>query len=207
MDVPTREELYAKVNEVYWERFPDAPRRLSRSDDDAAWRDVWLQFRDLMLNSETNRVYWELFPNAPEKLDPDNPDDNVYVNAWLEIRDAIISNSPLPPGDDDGYPDEDHDIDMSYARRGLYRGLDRALEIVDPDHHQEVREYFDAAFEEIRERALNGEIPEDPDVWSARSITVPTAEGGYPHEIQAVAQWRDGLLSAAAYQGADWTPD
>ena len=131
------------------------------------------KIRDALLDSEVNRIYWERFPDGPLKLDPENPDHNPYVNGWLEIRDAIMSSNPLPPGDDD----ERHDIDTSYARADLNRVLARLLPDIDPDHHQELTEYFDGAFDEIREAALYGSIPLVPEVWWVKPITVPTADG------------------------------
>lgn len=203
MDIPTREELNAAVEQHFRHLYPDAPLKLSRSGShDEAYRNAWLEIRDALLDSEVNRIYWERFPDGPLKLDPENPDHNPYVNGWLEIRDAIMSSNPLPPDDDD----ERHDIDTSYARADLNRVLARLLPDIDPDHHQELTEYFDGAFDEIREAALYGSIPLVPEVWWVKPITVPTADGNYPHEVQALAGWRGDVLRAGVYQGADWTP-
>jgi hypothetical protein len=204
MTIPTREELYEAVDREFRSSFPDAPLKLSRSGAHAEWRTNWLIMRDWLLNDTVNRVYWERYPDAPLKIDPENPDHNPYVNGWLEIRDAIMSSSPLPPEDDDDERGGDREIDMSHVRADLNQILIDLLPQIDSEYHDDLRDSFEHALGEIRFAAEVGTLLPGGDSWRSEEIVVGTAEGGFAYRIVLQGFWEGGVLRAASNEGPKW---
>ena len=93
-DVPTLEQLYETVDDLYHEENPSAPHTIDPSlPDHEQWRDVWLAIRDRVLNNETNRVYWDTYPDAPVTIDPHNPEHAEYVKGWTTSGPASTGTS------------------------------------------------------------------------------------------------------------------
>jgi hypothetical protein len=98
-DIPTTEDLYAKVDEMFRSMYPDAPTRL---DPNIAthkdWIKSWAWLKESILADEANRVYWATYPDAPTQIDPGNPDHLPYVEAWNAIAEAIRTNGEMVTG-------------------------------------------------------------------------------------------------------------
>ena len=155
VNVPTRDELYTRVDQEFHEQYPDAPGQLSASNPaHADWRKKWTDIRDYRLNEECNRVYWAENPDAPTEIDPHNPDHQRFQQSWLEIRDGIMSNSPDAPND---LVFED----LSYVRYGInswFVAIEHNLDHMKP----EVEAWLDVAVAEIEQAHRDGRIVHEP---------------------------------------------
>lgn len=151
VNVPSKDELYTRVDQEFHEQYPDAPGQLSASNPaHADWRQKWIEIRDFRLNDECNRVYWAENPDAPTEIDPNNPDHNRYEKAWIEIRDRIMANTP-------DAPNEMAFVDLSYIRYGInnwFVAIDAHLRHVKPD----VEAWLDTAIAEVEQAHRDGKI-------------------------------------------------
>jgi hypothetical protein len=81
VNVPSKDELYTRIDQEFHEQYPDAPGQLSASDPaHSGWREKWIEIRDFRLNDECSRVYWAENPDAPTEIDPSNPDTHASRN-------------------------------------------------------------------------------------------------------------------------------
>ncbi len=185
-EVPTREEIYAQVDERFRASVPDAPAKLSGTKPEHEWyRQQWLEIRDQAVNDWTDSLYWARYPDGPEKIDPENPDHNRYVNGWIEIRDAIMSNSPLPPVDD-----EDLVVDMSPARWGIQQSLHEILAEVPSELHNDVRAFGDEAVDLIYEAYHLSVVGRSRDsAWSSDWHDLPRRPNEALWRLRVVAWW------------------
>jgi len=151
VNVPTKDELYTRVDQEFHQQYPDAPGQLSASDPaHADWRKKWIEIRDYRLNDECNRVYWAENPDAPTEIDPNNPDHNRFEKSWLEIRERIMANSP-------DAPDQMAFVDLSYVRWGINNWFvmaDDNLRHMKP----EVESWLDVAVAEVEQAHRDGRI-------------------------------------------------
>jgi hypothetical protein len=158
-DLPTREELYAKVDAQYHEHFPEAPYKLdATSAEHETWRQYWLEIRDATLNEEVNRVYWERYPDGPLKIDPDDPDHKQYVDGWLEIRDAIMDSAPLPPIEDADEPVGD-DSARDQIRTGIYQSAGTLIDFAPDEFRVAIEANAAAAVEIVVAAESEGKLP------------------------------------------------
>jgi hypothetical protein len=159
VNVPTRDELYIRVDQEFHEQYPDAPQKLSAADPaHADWRKKWTDWRDFRLNEECNRVYWAENPDAPTQIDPHNPDHERYQKSWLEIRDQIMANSPDPPN-------ELVFEDLSHVRYGINSWF---VSIRDDFHHltADVEAWLQQAVAEVEQAHRDGRItPPQNEYW------------------------------------------
>lgn len=197
-DFPTRDDLYAEVNNVYRERLPTAPVRLSRAAPEHEWlRQQWLDMRDEVLNQWVNGLYWERYPDGPMTLDPENPDHNDYVNGWIEIRDAIMDNSPLPPDDDDNGDNPDPPDWMSHVSYDIHKALEEHWDEVPPELQADVRLFASDGVEIVRKAWEAGLITHErsyDDGWESEPLILFTEELWLMAKISA--WWEDGLIRA-----------
>jgi hypothetical protein len=184
--VPTRDELYQAVDQKFYEKYPDAPVKLSATRaDHQQWREAWITLRDEHLYAEVDRVYWDTFPSAPQKIDPDNPEHDQYEKGWVEIRDQIMSNCPEPPDEDDG------ELDLSYLRadinevilgHGLFKDQPQQVE-------QTMRGAIEFALEEVRQAAERGDI--GTEMWTTPTQEIEIDEIDHRWETNVSAWWGD----------------
>lgn len=151
VNVPTKDELYTRVDQEFHQQYPEAPGQLSASDPNhTEWRQKWLEIRDMRLNDECNRVYWAENPDAPIEIDPNNPAHDRYQKSWIEIRDQIMANCP-------DAPDQLAFVDLSYIRYGInnwFTAIDDKLRHMKPD----VQAWLDVAVAEIEQAHRDGKI-------------------------------------------------
>ena len=168
VNVPTKDELYTRVDQEFHQQYPDAPGQLSASDPaHADWRKKWIEIRDFRLNDECNRVYWAENPDAPTEIDPNNPDHSRFEKSWLDIRERIMSNSPDAPNDTVF-------VDLSYVRYGVnnwFVAIDNHLRHMKPD----VEAWLDVAVAEIEQAHRDGRIVHAPnEYWEGTPRVFPT---------------------------------
>ena len=161
-EVPTREELYAKVNDWFAATHPDAPEALHpTSAEHAEWRREWLRLRDDLLNAETNRIYWEAYPTGPEKIDPSNPEHDAYEQAWLDIRRWILDNTPDPFGEQEMAEAEVRYREVLEGLGGqLGEDLDPILSEVPDDVRDSLLDAIEGFELEVSNAYKAGEVPE-----------------------------------------------
>jgi hypothetical protein len=168
VNVPSRDELYTRIDQEFHQQYPDAPGQLSASDPaHADWRKKWIEIRDFRLNDECNRVYWAENPDAPTEIDPKNPDHERYQKSWLEIRDQIMSNSP-------DAPNELAFVDLSYIRYGVnnwFVAIDSHLRHL----RSEVESWLNDAVTEIEKAYHDGRIVHgEHEYWTGTPRVFPT---------------------------------
>jgi hypothetical protein len=188
--VPTREEIYAEVDRLFRQDFPDAPARLSNRREDEWYRDTWLAIRDKVLYSLTDHVFYEHAPDAPYPLDPnsDSDDDKRYVREWIEIRDRIMDNAPFPP-----VGDVDDLIDMSDVRQGIEQSLKDVLEETSADLHDEIRSVAATAPDKIYDAFLMGDLAYGG-TWRSDPVPLVGPEGAWRLYVEA---WWDSTQDYA----------
>jgi hypothetical protein len=151
VNVPTKDELYTRVDQEFHTQYPEAPGQLSASDPSHAdWRQKWIDIRDFRLNEECNRVYWAQNPDAPIEIEPNNPDHDRFQKSWIDIRDKIMANCP-------DAPDQMAFVDLSYIRYGVHNwftAIDDKLRHMKP----EVEAWLDVAVAEIEQAHRDGKI-------------------------------------------------
>jgi hypothetical protein len=158
VNVPTKDELYTRIDQEFHQTYPDAPGQLSASNPaHADWRRKWIELRDFRLNDECNRIYWAEHPNAPVEIEPNNPEHDRYQQSWLDIRSRIMANSP-------DAPDQGAFVDLSYVRFGVnnwFTAIDRNL------HHMraEVEAWLNQAIAEIEQAHHAGKIVGTNEYW------------------------------------------
>ena len=194
VDIPTREELYDKVDDLYHHHFPEAPYKLhATSAEHATWREMWLDIRDRTLVEEVNRIYWARFPDGPVKIDPDNPDHKRFTDGWLAIRDAINESAPMPPVGED----VDESAEEETVRTGVNQSVGTLL-LEAPQFREVVDAACVTAVEVILAAAKDGRITRDSGVFSgAESEHTSTDDPPVKLKLQPKA-WRydDGTIHA-----------
>src|SRR5215207_9109349 len=128
----SRTELYQRVDEAFYARFPHAPRPLSGASK-AEWRQWWIEERDRQLEAEVSRVYWTRWPDAPIELDDTSPEWEKWRIIQRKIREELLSNAPEP--EDVEYQNAvsiDGELDLSYLR-AVIREYFAGREDIQPD--------------------------------------------------------------------------
>jgi hypothetical protein len=165
-NVPTKDELYTRVDQEFKMMYPEAPGQLSASNPaHADWRQKWIEHRDFRLNEECNRVYWAENPDAPVEINPNDPAHDKFQRSWLEIRDKIMANSP-------DAPDQLAFVDLSYVRYGVnswFTAIDDKLRHVKPD----VEQWLPEAIAEIEKAHHDGKIVQGQ-YWYGTPKVFPT---------------------------------
>jgi hypothetical protein len=157
VNVPTKDELYTRVDQEFHMQYPEAPGQLSASDPKHAdWRKKWIDIRDFRLKEECNRVYWAENPDAPVEIEPNNPAHDRFQKSWIDIRDKIMANSP-------DAPDQLAFVDLSYIRYGVnnwFTAIDESLHFLKAD----VQAWLNDAVAEIEQAHHAGKIVQG-DYW------------------------------------------
>jgi hypothetical protein len=94
MTLPTPEQLFAETDRRYAAAYVDAPRRIDPDDpahDD--WEENWLLIRDHVANQWADETFFQFFPTAG-KLDPTDPNDEMLIRYWNDIRNQICNGGP-----------------------------------------------------------------------------------------------------------------
>ena len=173
--MPSRDELYARVDEDFRVEFPDAPARLhATSAEHADWRREWLVIRDDLLNAEVNRLYWDRYPGAPHQIDPENPAHREFQEGWWEIRTEILANAPEPADGGDG-PAAD-EPDFSFARAGIYQAVVSLQEALPPSMKDPLDVYVETAYEQAQSAVLDGSATKTAWWGPETAITAPDEE-------------------------------
>jgi hypothetical protein len=74
--------------------------------------DAWTEIEQRLLNKATDHWFRLEYPYAPDRLDPNDPTQVGFMDAWVYVRDSIMASSYVPstaaqPGAD---PDEQPDV-------------------------------------------------------------------------------------------------
>lgn len=165
MEWPTREQIYAEVDEMFRREHPMALPLTRDGKDDEPLRREWLSMRDWVLNEHVNRVYWEMYPDAPVKIDPDNPAHDQYERGWIEIRDRIMSLAPQPPINDG-------EIDLSHVRSSALEHLEIVLYQIRPELHSDLRATIETFVMRYAEHVQDG----GNDSWESDVVEIPSNE-------------------------------
>lgn len=155
-DPISRTELYQRVDQLFYEQFPDAPRTLKASSK-PAWRQWWIETRDDLLNEEVNRVYWARYPDAPTELDAASPEWEQWRVSWNNIWREVMENAPEPEDDElQNAVNEGGELDLSYLKAAIRERLvDLANEgTLLADTRDEVIEAADKLADEVGEMAM-----------------------------------------------------
>jgi hypothetical protein len=152
----SRTELYQQVNDLFYERFPDAPLKLKASDK-PEWRKWWIETRDELLNEEVNRVYWARHPDAPTELDSTSPEWEPWREKWNAIWKEVMDNAPAP--EDVEYQNAVSDtgeLDLSHLKARIReQAVDLANEgMLLADTRDEVIEAADKLADEVGAMAM-----------------------------------------------------
>jgi len=199
VNVPTKDELYTRIDQEFHEQYPEAPGQLSASDPaHADWRQKWLAIRDYRLNDECNRVYWAENPDAPTEIDPNNRDHDRFEKSWLDIRERIMANCPDAPNDLAF-------VDLSYIRYGVnnwFVMIDRHL------HHlkADVEAWLDVAVAEIEQAYRDGKIVHgEHEFWYGTPRVFPT--GRTAPSVESITLTPQAQFQADGVLWGGVTPD
>jgi hypothetical protein len=174
-DVPTLEQLYETVDDLYHEENPSAPHTIDPSlPDHEQWRDVWLAIRDRVLNNETNRVYWDTYPDAPVTIDPHNPEHAEYVKGWNDIRARIYGNQLMPPSE---RSDRQTDLDagLSFIRSEIFEAFAEMLKSCPDAMKDEVGAWAESLVTEVMKAMHDRQITPGEE-WTGHTVKVEDNE-------------------------------
>ena len=172
--IPTKDDLYKRVNEWFYATNPDAPEPLDPKDPaQAEWRRTWTRHRDDLLNAEVDRVYWETYPDAPHHIDPDRPDHRAYQKAWFDIREQILDMAPeMAPLDGDALQ-QAQEAALADVRDGLQPHFENISMGMPADLEPSIAETLDAAVEQVHNAYKNGLVGED--LWRGPTVEMRSA--------------------------------
>jgi len=189
-DPISRTELYQRVDNAFYEQFPDAPRKLKKSDK-PAWRQWWIEERDRQLNEEVNRVYWARYPTAPTELDATSPEWEPWRLKWNEIWKEVMDNAPEPEDMElQNAVSDDGELDLSYIKAAIRERLvDFANDHeITPDLRDDVIDEADKLAEEVAEQAMQaGTVWGE---WKSREVTL-TGRATYTVTFSVTGRWHD----------------
>ncbi len=95
MALPTHQQMNEAVDSRFFERHPDAPRKLDPNDpSQAALVADWLAIRDEMLNEWTDYYFFEFYPGAPRQLNANDPADHDLIEFWNDIHHQLLTGEP-----------------------------------------------------------------------------------------------------------------
>jgi hypothetical protein len=194
--IPTKDELYQKVNDWFYATNPDAPEPLHPTDPaQAEWRRKWIRHRDELLNAEVDRVYWESYPDAPHHIDLEKPEHRAYQKAWLDIKAWILDMSPeMAPLEGDALV-QAHQTALADVRADLGSHAENIVMNMPTDLAPSPWEVVDAAVEHIETAYTNGLIGED--LWRDTTVEVRSAsQPGQWVRITPTAKVVDGKVVA-----------
>jgi hypothetical protein len=176
MDYPTREQLYAEVDDWFRSERPDAPAKFSKdAPEHEALRKEWVGIRDVILAEYVNRVYWEVYPDAPIKIDPADPAHDRYEKGWLEIRDQIMSAAPQPPV-------HEGERDLSRIRASALEHIEYRLTEIREELHSDIRATIETMVDNYRSAIETGAIG-PTDSWKSDLVEVISNEDP-EHKVQ-----------------------
>lgn len=198
--VPSKEELYALVDERFREAHPDAPERLdAEGDEHAELRDDWGRIHAGLVNELANRIYWDAFPDAPVVIDPHQPGHRRYADAWNDIHAQLLANRPVPPIAA-GTPPTAVDAGLSEVRAGMYERLAHMLRQTPAAMHHRLQATIDwHIFEALK--VARGDDGRYPGYVSDKEIIEHT-EPGSTEPLQVTLQV--GVMGTENYGVSSW---
>jgi hypothetical protein len=186
MEYPTREQLYAEVDDWFRSERPDAPATFSKdAPEHAELRKEWIGIRDVILAEYVNRMYWELYPDAPVKIDPADPAHQRYEQAWLQIRDQIMSAAPMPPV-------HEGELDLSRVRASCFELMAYSWPQIREELHSDLRATVETMVDAYRSAIEEGRIAPDAS-WKSDVVEIVSNEDP-EHKVRL-------QLFAVFYQG------
>ena len=187
MEYPTREQLYAEVDDWFRSERPDAPATFSKdAPEHEALRKEWIGIRDVILAEYVNRVYWELYPDAPIKIDPADPAHDRYERGWLEIRDQIMSAAPQPPV-------HEGELDLSRIRASCLEHIEYRLDEIREELHSDIRATVETMVDNYRTALRDGTVSSD-DQWRSGVVEITSNEDpGHAVKLQMFAVFYNGV--------------
>ena len=129
MTLPTRDQLNAEVDRLFFIDHPDAPQRLDPDDpSQASLVQAWIEIRDRILADWTDSVFYEFFPHAG-RLDPNNSDDAQLIEYWKDIQHQICNGPPGQYSWDNPQPEQLYvvSIEAHPSRNGAVVTFNRAV--------------------------------------------------------------------------------
>jgi hypothetical protein len=164
---PTREQIYARVDELFRMEYPDAPAQLSATDPGHAnWREAWLRYRDVVVNDVVDRAYWDEHPDAPVQIDPNNPDHQRYQATWLALRELILSNTPEPPL-------EAGEVSASDLRNNCLELISYSWDQIRTELHSDIRATVETMIDSYLTAVRDGTAP---DQWLSERVVLTSNE-------------------------------
>lgn len=95
MALATREQVNEAVDARFFEKHPDAPRKLDPNDPAQAGLVAnWLEIRDQLVNEWTDQYFFGFFPGAPAKLNSSDPADADLIAYWNDIHHQLLTGEP-----------------------------------------------------------------------------------------------------------------
>ena len=195
-EYPTREELYAKVDDWFRQTHTDAPDHLDPSDpSQARWITEWMRIRDELLNAEVNRVYWETYPDAPHKIDPSNPEHHAYQSAWMDIRANILDNGPEIPHPSQQEIEDAQTAALESFGVAVREDVDALTHDLPDDLHSPMWEAAEADLEAVEAAYRNGLIGEAW-WWAPGADLTSTSDPSKHVHLRVVARVHAGKVDA-----------
>lgn len=197
----SRTELYQRVNQQFYDEYPDAPPKL-RADSPAELRTGWIRIRDRMLEEEVNRVYWARYPQAPVELDASSPEWEIWRQSWNRIKEEVMENVPAPEDVElQNAVSDEGELDLTYLRAALRETL------VDVSRQGYIRaDTLDLVIAEadvlaVEVGALAMQAGTVHGVWQSRTVTVT---GPWDDTVEfAVKGWWDSHYFTGELSGPD----
>ena len=189
-DPISRTELYQRVDQAFYERFPDARRTLKASSK-PEWREWWIKERDRQLNEEVNRVYWARYPDAPAQLDETSPEWENWRISWKNIWNELMDNAPEPEDVQlQNAVSDDGQLDLSYLKAAIRERLvkyENDGEIL-PDTLTDVLAAADQLADEVGAHAMKDGTVDG--TWKSREVVV-RGRGTHKVEFTVMAWWHN----------------
>jgi len=197
-DPISRTELYQRVDYAFYERFPDAPQTLKKSDK-PEWRQWWIEERDRQLDEEVNRVYWARYPTAPTELDATSPEWEPWRQKWNDICQEVNANAPEPEDMElQNAVSDDGELDLSYIKAAIReRAVDLANEgLLLADTRDDVIAAADPLAEEVGEMAMQAGTVDGE--WESREVEVP-GPGSQRVKVTVSGRWDSHFFTGSLH--------
>ena len=202
----SRTELYQRVDDAFYARFPAAPRPLNGSANEE-WRQWWIHERDRQLEEEISRVYWARWPQAPIELDDTSPEWHKWHVVRNKIREEVLANAPEP--EDVEYQnavDISGQLDLSYLKAAI-RQTFADHDNIQPDILDDLMRLGDQLAEELgREAMASGDMHGE---WTSREVEVQ-GRGEHRVAFEIMAWWAShsftGTVSSLSVRSEDADP-
>jgi hypothetical protein len=202
----SRTELYQRVDDAFYQRFPQAPRPLAGADQ-AEWEQWWRAERDRQLEEEINRVYWARWPDAPIELDDTSPEWEKWRIIQRKIREEVLSNAPEP--EDVEYQnavDVAGELDLSYLKAVIRQSF-AEHDNIQPDLIDDLVKAGDQIAAELGAQAMaSGDMHGE---WKSREVEVH-GRGEHRVAFEVTAWWYNhyftGVVSYFGVRSEDAEP-